>query len=205
MTPRVPDHVGVREVEDRKAVAPGAERRHGLGGELARAHLRLLVVRPDLARRRDQDALLPLVLVLDAAVEEVRDVRVLLCLGGVELGHAGRLEHVRQDVRGTLRTERDRARLAGPVRRHRGQERQWCVHAVEAVELRIGEGGADLPRAVGPEVEEDELVTGADAPLRRIADHGRLEELVGHARRVPRLDRRGRVVATAPRPWTTAR
>ena len=58
---------------------------HERVGGLARAHLRLVVVGRDVARRRHELADLALVRVLLAAVEEVRHVRVLLGLRDVQL------------------------------------------------------------------------------------------------------------------------
>ena len=84
----VADHVGVGEVDDPEAVAvlrPAlAERVGGRRG----AHLGLVVVGGHVARRGDQAPLLPLPLLLAAAVEEVGDVGVLLGLGDVQLALA---------------------------------------------------------------------------------------------------------------------
>src|SRR5207244_11504785 len=63
-----------------------------LGGEasghLPGRHLRFVVVARDVPRARDEDPSLAGPLVLAAAVEEVRDVCVLLRLGGVQLAIA---------------------------------------------------------------------------------------------------------------------
>lgn len=70
------------------------------------AHLRLLVVRRHL-RARDHEPLLVLELLLDAAVEEERDVRVLLRLCDVRLLDPGLGERLREHVRHRLWWERD--------------------------------------------------------------------------------------------------
>jgi hypothetical protein len=80
---RVADHVGVREVHDREAVPVLLElgdeaRRHLAGG-----HLRLVVIARDFTRRRDEDSSLATPFRLASAVEEVRDVCVLLSLRDV--------------------------------------------------------------------------------------------------------------------------
>ena len=84
----VPDHVGVGEVDDPEAVAVVAPALRELAGGGRGAHLGLVVVGGDVAGRVDQAALLPLPLLLAAAVEEVGDVRVLLGLGDVQLALA---------------------------------------------------------------------------------------------------------------------
>ncbi len=109
----MPDHVWIGEVHDREPVAVpdlGAKpRRHLVGG-----HLGLQVVARDVARRRHEDPRLTLPLPLFAAVEEVRHVRVLLGLGGVELAHAVSREHLRERVLDDLllRTRRDTEKSA---------------------------------------------------------------------------------------------
>ena len=96
MTPGVADHVGVREVDDPEAdvAVLGPCARERLGG-LAGAHLGLLVVGGDVARAGHELAPLAGLGLLLAAAEEVRDVRVLLGLGHVQLPAAGPGDHVR--------------------------------------------------------------------------------------------------------------
>ena len=60
--------------------------------------------------------------------------------------------------------------------------------AVELGEVLLAERAADLAHPVGPEVEGDQPVAGPNAA--RLADHGRLDELVGLAALVRGLDRR---------------
>ena len=94
----VADHVRVREVDDAEPVALG-ERIDDPCRHLAGGHLRLQVVARDVAGRRDEDPLLPAPRLLDAAVEEVRDVRVLLGLRRVELAQPGAAQRLARACR----------------------------------------------------------------------------------------------------------
>ena len=189
----VADHVGVGEVDHDEAEAAAGQRRHDAVGERDGAHLGLQVVRRDVARRGHQQALLGGVLGLAPAVEEVGHVRVLLGLGGVQLRDPGRLQDVGQHRVGPQLAEGDGAGLAVVVPRHRRQRDQGRRRAaVEAVERRIGQGAAHLAGAVGPEVEEHELVAGGDRGRRGRPDDGRGHELVRDAGGVGRAHGRRR-------------
>ena len=95
---------------------------------------------------------LALPLVLDAAVEEVGHVGVLLGLGRVELAQRRACdEHLGERVGDGLLREDDRAVELLAVARHRRQ-----------VELRVEQQPRELPRAVGAEVEEDRAVAGLE-------------------------------------------
>ena len=162
------DHVRVREVDDPEPVTVSDLGRE-TGGDLGRRHLRLLVVRADVARRRNEDAGLARPLVLAAAVEEVRDVRVLLGLRHVQLPQSAPRQHFRHRLLHRLLLEGDGAVEVAAVAGHRGQ--------VEAgLEQLLGQ----LARAVGAEVEEDRAVAVLEP--RAAVDHDRLDELVGDAR-----------------------
>ena len=120
---------------------------------------------------------------------------VLLGLGDVELGNAVAGEHLRQNVGEILARERDRRGDVVGVLRHLHVVRKRRVGApVEAVEVGLRERPRELAGAVRPEVEEDRRVARPDPAARGIADHDRLDELVGHAGGVARLDRLDRVV-----------
>ena len=87
--PRVADHVGVGEVHDREAVvaasrSPSAKRRAPRAADISgfRSYV------GDVPGRRNEDPILPRPLLLPPAVQEVRDVRVLLGLGDVQLASA---------------------------------------------------------------------------------------------------------------------
>ena len=91
--PGVPDHVGVREVDDAERVAV-PDLADDAVGDLVGGHLRLLVVARDVSRARDEHTRLARPRVLAPAVEEVRDVGVLLRLGDVQLTQAVGGEHL---------------------------------------------------------------------------------------------------------------
>ena len=81
------DHVAVCEVQDDNIVLAGQDALDALLGDSRLAHLRLKVVSCDLGRR-NQSTILARILLLDAAVEEERNVCVLLGLSNAQLGHA---------------------------------------------------------------------------------------------------------------------
>ena len=162
-------------------------RDEGVGGG-AGAHLRLVVVGGDVAGRVDQAALLPLPLLLAAAVEEVGDVRVLLGLGDVKLAAAGRGDDLGQGRLGARLGEGDGVGPALAVGGHRGQVEQRAA-ARELIEVRLGQGAGHLAGAVGTEVDEDRHVALVGAVV--VADHRRLDELVGLLALIRLLDRLG--------------
>ena len=86
--PGVSDHVGVGEVEHRKARVFVAEPRQERVGDIAGAHLWLVVVGGHVALGWDQLAPFTGERLLDSAVEEVRNVWILLGLSHVQLGFA---------------------------------------------------------------------------------------------------------------------
>src|SRR5579872_5341169 len=77
---RMPDHVGVGVIHDDQRITARCDLIHRVIGDLRRAHLRLFVVRPHLARRRHQDAIFQRERFFAAARKEVGYVRVLLRL-----------------------------------------------------------------------------------------------------------------------------
>src|SRR6185369_644482 len=80
----VADHIAVRVIADDRVVLATPDRLDELVGHLARAHLRFEIVGRDL-RRRHEYAVLAGIRLLDAAVEEVGDVRIFLRLGNAQL------------------------------------------------------------------------------------------------------------------------
>ena len=97
--------------------APARRRTAAAAG--SRAHLRLVVVGGDVARRGHEAALLARVRVLLPAVEEVGDVRVLLGLGDVQLALAALRQHRGERDLGPGLLERDRVVPVLLVARHR--------------------------------------------------------------------------------------
>ena len=94
---RVPDHVGVREVDHAGAEAARGEGADGLLRDLGRAHLRVEVVGRALPGR-DEDPFLAGISRLHSAVEEVRDVGVLLGLREAEVRDSRAGPDIREDV-----------------------------------------------------------------------------------------------------------
>ena len=121
--PGVPDHVGVREVDDREAVtvAERAAKRSATSGATSRASGRTSPTLAATARARAprRPRLLP------AAVEEVRDVRVLLGLGAVQLPGAVLGQHLGDRVRHVLLLEDDRAAAGRPGSASWSSGRSW--------------------------------------------------------------------------------
>ena len=91
------DHVGIGEVEHDQIVFAGVDGADRLVGEFRRRHFRLQIVGRDLGRRH-HDAILALVGLLAAAVEEIGDVRVFLGLRHAQLLAAGLGHDLAEDV-----------------------------------------------------------------------------------------------------------
>ena len=155
--------------------------------DAGRAHFGHQVVGRD-ALRGDEQALLAGVGRLEAAVEEVGHVGVLLGFGGAEHRLLVRRQHLGDDVR-----QHDRAKCHGKgerlvVLRHGDEVDRGPLARLERVEVRSSERPHDLSHAVGAEVEAEHAVARPDAG--RPADHAGVHELVRLARLVGLLDRR---------------
>ncbi len=162
----VADHVAVGVVDDVDVGLVGLDRAHELRGDFRRAHLGLQVVGRDL-RAGHEHASLARLRGLGAAVEEERDVRVLLGLGDVELAQALLGEDVGQDVSGEVLGVGD-GRGNRRVVLRQADEMQLRTHrAIESLERVVGEGPRDLARAVRSEVEEDQRVAVAEGRRER--------------------------------------
>ena len=81
---RVADHIGIREVHDVHIGLIGIDRRSQRARDFRFAHLRLQIIRGDLGAG-DEASLLPRLGLLAPAVEEERDVRILLGFGDMVL------------------------------------------------------------------------------------------------------------------------
>ena len=200
----VTDHVRVRVVGDDEVVLVPAEGLDERVGDRSGAHLRREVVGRHLAIRRHEDAVLARKGLLDPAVEEVRDVRVLLRLGDVELPLSEARQVRRQRV-DDERREGDRHRqLVGSLvlGQGRGVEGAGTV-TLEPIEGRLGQRVGQLPRPVRPEVQVHDAVAGLHR--RGVGDQGWLDELVAlvtlHTRRRWPPPRSG---PRRPVPWTIA-
>ena len=173
------DHVAVGEVQDDDVVGAGVDALDAFVADLERAHLGLEVIGRDL-RRGDEHAVLTGVLFLDAAVEEERDMRVLLRLGDAQLRHAELAQILAEPI------------LHGDARPRDGHVRHGCVIlraadvgsrkelALEAVEIGVDDGAGNLAGTVGTEVEADDAVIVGNRAL-AVADDG-LDELIRDAR-----------------------
>ncbi|MPN13458.1 hypothetical protein SDC9_160779 [bioreactor metagenome] len=159
------DHVRIREVKDHCVVNAAVDALDGRFGNFVGAHFRLKVIGRDLGRG-DQYAILALVGRFDAAVEEERHMRVFLGLRDAKL---------RLSVLGEVFAERVgealglicNLRAAGEVLivlRHADiKDRKKSALARETVEILEYERSRDLACTVGPEIEHDDAVVGADA------------------------------------------
>ena len=159
----------------------------GVGGG-AGAHLGLVVVGRDVARRVDQVALLPLPLLLAAAVEEVGDVGVLLGLGDVQLAAAGLGDRLGQRRLRPRLGEGDRVGPALAVLGHRGQVEQRAAGRA----ANSSNSGSASARVIwrarsGRKLKKTPTSPVGDAVV--VADHRRLDELVGLAALVGGGDR----------------
>ncbi len=199
--PRVPYHVGVGVVQDEEPVGRIAEPAHRFVGQLPRAHLGLQVVGRDLGRRH-QRALLTWKWDLLAAVEEIRDVRVLLGLRHPQLANSLPAHHLPDGVAQGGVLEEHGVREGLVVGGHADQigiERPAGPR--ERVEIGVRERPDDLPHAVRAEIEhEDRVPSGDRAVLPRGLDHRRLDELIVLAAGVGHLQRLDRALRLEPFP-----
>ena len=185
------DHVGVGEVDDpeavavRRASAPAKRRRRRAG-----AHLRLVVVGRDVARRVDQAALLPLPLLLAAAVEEVGDVRVLLGLGDVQLAARRLGDHLGERRLRPLPRGRRPGR-ASPCGTRSSSSGRAAGRRRAANSSKPGSASATVSCRARSGRKLTKIATSPVGHAVVVADHGRLDELVGLAALVGVGDRLG--------------
>ena len=168
------NHVAVREVHDVEISSILVNSGDELLGNLGSAHLGLQIVGSNLGGS-DEHALLALLGLLDAAVEEECHVGVLLGLGGVQLLQAIGGDDVGQDVLRERLGEGDLHIKRRIVLGHRHKMRKLDLLALKAVELLVREHAGHLTGAVGTEVEEDSRVALMDALI--VGSKG-LDELV---------------------------
>ena len=168
------NHVAVREVHDVEISAILVDCGDELLGNLGSAHLGLQIVGSNLGGS-DEHALLALLGLLDATVEEERHVSVLLGLGGVQLLQAIGCDDVGQNVLRERLGEGDLDVKRRIVLGHRHKVRELDLLALKAVELLVREHAGHLTGAVGTEVEEDGRVALVDALI--VGSKG-LDELI---------------------------
>ena len=114
---RVPDHVGVGEVDDDHVKCPVIRGFHHRFRDAGGAHLRFEIVSRNL-RRLDHHPIFAGKWLFDSAIEKIRDVRVLLRLRHAQVAHLLRAHHVRQNVGHRLGRNHNRQAEVFVVLRH---------------------------------------------------------------------------------------
>ena len=168
-------------VQDHHVVLAGIDGLQNGVGDFIGAHLGLEIERGNFfrGRRGDEDAILALEDALFAAVEEERDVRVLLRLGDAQL---------RLAAFGKIFAHRHRQRFGRIRHGHVGHGRIVLRHANErdgeialladeALEVGVDERAGDLAGTVGAEVKEHDGVVLLHHAV--FVGHGGQDELVG--------------------------
>ena len=161
----------------------GIDRRSQRVRDFRFAHLRLQIIRGDLGAG-DEASPLPRLRLLAPAVEEERDVRILLGFGDMVLTQAGGGKHVGKHVFRERLEERDRR---GDVRVVLGQAHERDLgptSAIEPVKGIIDDRARDLTGAIGAEIEEHDGIPIDDTAI--VKRHG-LDELIGDLGIVGRL------------------
>ena len=173
-------HIAVCEVEHYHIVLAALNRGNELVGNLISAHLGLQIV-CSYRGRFNENSVLAVVLLLNAAVEEEGYVSVLLGLGNSELLHTERADVFAHCVNQGLRLKRDlNIRHCSVVLRHTYiVQGEHTVSSLEAVKVGVNKSSGDFTRSVGAEVVENNAVVS----LERLAalDNGRNYELIGNA------------------------
>src|SRR5438309_179786 len=144
----MPHHVPVGVITEDEIVLLRLDRLAEDVGDAGRAHLRHEVVGGDFLGG-DEDALFAGIRGLDAAIEEVGDVGVLLCLGSAEHRLAALRKDLGDDARQHRRPERDREREGLVVLSHGREPDPWPPARVEGVEPFERERAHDLAHPVG--------------------------------------------------------
>ena len=132
----------------------------------------------------------------DAAVEEIRDMRVFLGLGAAEIFQVLLGEDLRQDVRNFFRRDHVAQPRPGLVVLRHGDIAEICrpLRIGKFLETRLGDGARHLARAVGAEIEENHGVVIANRSNRRgrrcgaRCNHDRIDEFIGDATFVAAAD-----------------
>ena len=155
----VSNHVAVCEVEYDNVILTALDSVYALFGDLIGAHMRLHIV-GGYGRRLDEYAILALILLFYAAVEEEGDMSVLLGLGNTQLGFTVLRQILAHGVDQLLRLECDIYVGHGSVVLSHAHivYLEEAVFALKAAELGVYKGACDLTRSVGTEVVEDHAV-----------------------------------------------
>ena len=105
----VPDHVRVGKIDDEYVGLAFVDETEDIIRDLENRHFGFQIVSGNL-RGRHQQALLAAKLFFGAAIEEIRDMRILLGFRETKVLDAKTREHVRQNVLMLARWKRDRQR-----------------------------------------------------------------------------------------------
>ena len=188
----VSDHVAVCIVQDDDVELAALDLLDNLVAYQISAHLRLEIVGCNL-RGCDQVALLVLVRCLDAAVEEERNMCILLGLRDAELRQTVFCDILAERVGQRLRLECDvDIRHGRIILRHADVvDREESLLALEAVKFRIDQRAGDLTGTVRTEVCKDNRIVGIDGCV--LGDDNRNDELIGDAGVIRCLHRRNRI------------
>ena len=182
----MPHHVAVGEVDAQRPGLAALDRLEGGVGDLRRLHPRPLLEGDVVAG--DLDIALQGLVELPApvAVPEVGHVPELLGLAAGELAHPAPSQVLTD---GPVDVRRRHQEVLGDLQvpvvlHHPGVEDLRSLAPVEGVQPVVGEGAADLDRAVPAEVEEEDRGPIADGSDRRavLHDHEPREELIGGLR-----------------------
>ncbi len=199
----MPDHVAVGKIQNNHVELAAVELLQNLVGNEISAHFGLQVVSCHFGRG-DKVAYLVFVGLLDAAVKEERDVRILFGFRNSQLFFAELCKILAEGVRHRrfgeryvqtleLRVVDGKADVYGVDKARFSLERR----ALGNNEFLLGNSAGNLPCTVGAEVEAYyavALFNQADG-LSVFKYVGGLDELVGHALIITRLDGLQRVVA----------
>ena len=179
----VAHHVGVGEVQHHKVGRLRLQLRHQRVAQVGGAHLGLQVVGGHFGRRA-QDAPLARELILPAAREKERDVRVLLGFGNANLGFAVRGQHLAQGVVQVVLLEHRRHAHKRVVVVGEGEVVQVQPLHLKSVVVLLRQHLRDFTAPVGAEVEAQHHVAVLDSGQRLAIGpglHNGLQKLIRHA------------------------
>src|ERR1043166_9138783 len=157
----VAHHVGVGEVDHEHVRLSLVDSTQHFVSNLKRRHLRLQIVSRDLRRWHEQ-APFAFELLLDAAVKEVSDVRILLRLGEAVIVYLEVAPDFGQHVFMLARRKRDRKLERLVVHREANEFDVRPIVNRKLLEIRYCQSSRQLPRALRTEVEEDDTVVVLD-------------------------------------------
>ena len=155
----VPDHVTVGKIEHDDIVFTAVYALHNPVGDLTRAHLRLEVIGCYL-RRGDKHPVLPLIALLNAAVEKESDVCIFLGLGYSQLLQTLFTDIFTKGIRKRLRMERHlHIGHRDVILRHAYEKHgEKAPLSLKTSKVGVDDGAGDFTRPVGSEIEKYDRV-----------------------------------------------